>query len=382
MKALKSQTNALNLSFCGEHGTQLYPRKPTLAQLYRRNVALSLMAIVTLLLSMNCYANVFDIKPTEDLAMVAKGLKPGDTLRLGKGSYYSSTTITLKSGITIEGMGKKKTVVFIKSSISAGVKVESENHIKLKAFSIKMDPESESYGIQMTNVTNVSIDSVAISDSPMRAIFIKEAKKVHIINVSVVNVGKSHAPSSKRQGIVLSKVNDAIIADCDISNAGETGVFIFKSKNINVDNVLVKNSRGGIGLYGSKFVIVRGSTVIGCTGDHGMGVDDNTTNTTFINNTVIDGKRFGFFADRNSDNNIFILNTIRNNSSGGGLLTKECDNNTIVGNVIANNGVNGKGWGLYIKGNRNIIYGNKFAGNSGGDVFFSKASVESVVSDF
>jgi len=342
--------------------------------------------IFCLLSACVCSEHVFakEILPSHemDLAAVASLAMPGDTIVLGRGNYYSSKDIILKSNTILKGEGASHTKILINDASKAGIFGESVKNIQVLNLTIKFNIKSYQnvYGVYFHTVSGVTIDGVEVIGSPQRAIFIYKGDEVRVSKCKVFDVGYKHAPKSRTQGIVFSNVSKGIIKKCFIQNAGQCGVFLYQSKDIVVDQVEVYKSRGGIGLYDSKFVIVKHCSVKKVTSDHGMGVDYNTHHTYWYMNSVEDGGRFGFFIDRGSYDNVVIDSSFSRNLRGGMLITKDCYDNTVAHSTFKSNGFDpskksASGWGMYIKGSGNRVIMNKFLSNNAGNIFISPSAI-------
>lgn len=149
-------------------------------------------------------------------------VEPGGTVTIPEGLYKISRSISLDdiSGVTIQGMGKGKTILsFLEQSQGAeGLRITADT-IKLMNFTI----------------------ADAIGD----AIKLQDCKGVHIEGVKTTWTQGTKSTNGA-YGLYPVQCEDVVIDNCEAAFASDAGIYVGQSKNVIVKNSYAHHNVAGI----------------------------------------------------------------------------------------------------------------------------------------
>ena len=190
---------------------------------------------------------------------------PGDTVKLGGGTYTIDRAIALKSGVRLLGAGQGRTLVRF-----AG----KEPSVLLKLS-----------GCEDAEAAHLTLDG-EMSPKVLQGIAGGNSRRLSIHHVTIRNLVKTKTFGP--HGILFSGVNptgergvtDSVIADCTLENIGVGAKFGCgirlawgSSRNQVLRNTVRTTGRGGIfGDSGSSDLVIRGNTVSG-SGGEALGIE-------------------------------------------------------------------------------------------------------------
>jgi len=308
--------------------------------------------------------------------------KTGGTVKLNPGLYEIVAPVRLKSNVRLVGSGEG-TILKRSKGIQTKYIVDAD-YGELKLTVEKTDGFEIGMKVQVTDDVNNGCWNVSTA-------YITDIKD----NVVYIDKGLIRDYRSDLNGLLsnASSVIEIISAeDCSVSDlvvdgnreenffadgCNSAGVLIFRSSNIMVDNVHVKEFKGeGISWQITENVTVRNCEISGSgnTGLHpGTGspysvienndVHHNDRDGLFICWRVYEGLvkgnkfhhngRYGLCTGHKDTDVIFEDNHIYNNESDGVNLRGEREinaphRNTFIGNIIENNGTDGGGYGFSV----------------------------------
>lgn len=308
--------------------------------------------------------------------------KTGGTVLLNPGLYEIIAPIRMKSNVKLVGSGKETILkrgkgVRTKYIIDADfgeLKITVENpdgfQIGMKV-QVTDDAHNGCWDVSTAYITDI-IDNVIYIDkglirdyrSDLNGLISNASSVIEIIEAENCSISNLIADGNRLENFFADGCNSA-------------GVLIFRSKNIIIDNVQVKNFNGeGISWQITENVTVKNCEISGSgnTGLHpGTGspfsviennnVHHNDRDGLFIcwrvyqsrvtGNKFHHNGRYGICTGHKDTDVVFENNHIYNNENDGVNLRGERESNaphrnTFIGNIIENNGTDGGGYGFSI----------------------------------
>jgi hypothetical protein len=306
----------------------------------------------------------------------------GGTVKLNPGYFEITAPVRMKSNVRLIGSGEN-TILKRGNGVQTRFIVDAD-YGELKLTVENPDKFEIGMKVQVTDSNQRSCWSVStayISDILDNEIFIDtylirdyRADRDGLLSnaSSVIEIIEAENVSVSNLTVDGNRSNNYRADGCT-----SAGILIFKSKNITVDNVHVRDFNGeGISWQITENVTVRNSEVSG-NGNMGLHPGTGSPFTLIENNNIhhndVDGLfvcwrvyqsqvrnnkfhnngRFGICTGHKDTDVVFSGNHIYNNGSDGVNLRRETESNaphrnTFEGNIIENNGTQGSGYGLSI----------------------------------
>jgi len=172
-------------------------------------------------------------------------------------------------------------------------------------YNIDGNDAGSSYGVRLSDQTNVTIKNCNITDF-FAGIYFDNGDDSFIINNTL--------DSNTLRGIILlANTQWSIIANNTVTNSDTYGIIISGSSDNNIT----------------------GNTVTG-NGDTGIDLLSSANNNQVVNNTVNNNGLRGIRIRSTSSNSIIVNNTVKNNA-GNGISVESSANALIENNVVSNN---------------------------------------------
>ncbi|NQU54388.1 MAG: right-handed parallel beta-helix repeat-containing protein [Bacteroidetes bacterium] len=308
--------------------------------------------------------------------------KTGGTVKLNRGFYEIIAPIRMKSYVNLIGSGKE-TVLKRGSGIQTKYVVDADyGELKLTVansdgFEIGMkiqiadDVNSGCWNVSTAYITDIIdhviyIDAGLIRDyrSDKNGLISNASSVIEVLDAENVNISNLTVDGNRDKNFFADGCNSA-------------GILVYKSKNIKVDHVHVKDFNGeGISWQTTENVTIENCEISGSgnTGLHpGTGspfslikdndIHHNDMDGLFIcwrvyesrveGNKMHNNGRFGICTGHKDTDVVFVGNHIFENQSDGVNLRGERESNaphrnTFLKNIIENNGVGGSGYGFSI----------------------------------
>ena len=306
----------------------------------------------------------------------------GGTVSLTAGTFDILSPVHLRSNVNLTGAGRE-TILRKTDGVQTHFTVDADyGELKLTV----ANPLGFLTGmkVQITDTDNSScwdVSTALITDVKDNVIYIDSylirdyrADRNGLISnaSSVIEVIGSENNTISNLTVDGNKAHNFMADGCN-----SAGILVFKSKQVAIDNVLVRDFNGeGISWQITENVTVRNSEVSG-SGDIGMHpgtgspltviennvVHDNTVDGLYIcwrvhhslvkGNQFFNNGRFGICTGHKDTDVLFDGNHIYHNGSDGVNLRGETaanapHNNTFANNIIENNGVKNGGYGISI----------------------------------
>lgn len=308
--------------------------------------------------------------------------KTGGTVKLMPGQFEIIAPVRMKSNVKLTGSGKETVLKrgkgvqtrFIIDADYGELKLTVENSDGFEPgmkIQVTDRDKSSCWAVSTAYISDIRDSIIYIDDYLQRdyradrdGLISNASSVIEIIEAENVTVSNLTADGNRAENFLADGCNSA-------------GILAFKSKNITVDNVHVKDFNGeGISWQITENVTIRNSEISGSgnTGMHpGTGspftviennnVHHNDNDGLFIcwrvyqskvsNNQFHNNGRFGICTGHKDTDVIFTGNHIFSNGSDGVHLRGERESNaphrnTFMKNTIENNGTNGGGYGFSI----------------------------------
>jgi len=289
-----------------------------------------------------------------EIQQAIDSLTDGGRIVLSEGQFNIGNTIVIKPKISLVGMGKQATVLFLQNGAN-------------------------------TNMIQTLSDTL-YWQSP------------YIANMTL-NGNKANNPGSGYvvpKGILLMNCQHAVLENLEIYNFKDYGIALSGSSSslyglgLRIVNLNIENCFGGI-WTGNYFydLFITNSNIGNNSGGNGLVLPPGS----LVSNCHIWGNLTGIYV---SGDKVSITNSVIESISGHGIriandrvmvsncLIQYCGGNGIFidwhyhciikGNIIINN----YSWGIYENGDKNIIIGNRFYNNSSGNIYKTGANTISV----
>lgn len=306
----------------------------------------------------------------------------GGVVKLDPGIYQLLAPVSLRSNVSLIGSGKETVLKrmegvqsrFIVDADYGELKVIVDNpNGFLPGMKIQVtDSEQNScWNVSTAYILDIQDNIIYLDDylirdyrSDQEGLISNASSVIEIIGAENVMVSNLTADGNKAENFRADGCNGA-------------GVYIFKSREVTIDHVWVKDFNGeGISWQITENVTVRNSEISG-SGNIGLhpgtgsplsviennDVHHNTVDGLFIcwrvynslvkGNKFHDNGRYGICTGHKDTDVLFESNHIYHNGSDGINLRGERETNaphrnTFVGNIIENNGLTGGGYGFSI----------------------------------
>ncbi|MBS0000387.1 MAG: right-handed parallel beta-helix repeat-containing protein [Cyclobacteriaceae bacterium] len=306
----------------------------------------------------------------------------GGVVRLDPGTYHLLAPVSLRSNVQLIGSGRE-TILKRMEGIQTQFIVDAD-YGELKLTVKNPDGFLPGMKIQVTDEDQNScwnVSTAYIIDIQDNVIYIDD----HLIRDYRADRGGlvSNASSvievigAENVGVADLTADGNMLVNFLSDGCNGAGVYIFKSKNVIVDNVHVKDFNGeGISWQITENVTVRNSEISG-SGNIGLHPGTGSPLSTIENNDVhhnkVDGLficwrvhhsvvkgnkfhhngRYGICTGHKDSDVLFEGNHVYNNGSDGIHLRGEREpnaphRNTFTGNIIENNGMGGSGYGFSV----------------------------------
>ncbi len=304
----------------------------------------------------------------------------GGTIILSPGEYEISAPVKLKSNTKLMGSGKETILRKAKGVQTEYIEDADYGELKLTVknpdgfvpgmkIQVTDNENSSCWNVSTAYITEIIDNIIYIDDYLIRDY--RSDKDGKISNAcSIIDIIEAENVEVKDLFIDGNKEENFKADGCNGS-----GVYIFKSKNVTVDNVIVKNFNGeGISWQITENVTVKNSEISG-SGNIGLhpgtgsplsliennDVHDNEVDGLFIcwrvhhskvvGNRFYNNGRFGICTGHKDSDVLFEKNHIYNNGSDGINLREERainapHRNIFKDNIIENNGKKNGGYGM------------------------------------
>jgi len=308
--------------------------------------------------------------------------KTGGTVKLMPGNFEIKAPVRMKSNVRLEGSGRETVLKkvngfqtrFIVDADYGELKLTVENSDGFEPgmkIQVTDKDNSSCWDVSTAYITDIQDNTIYIDDYLIRDYradrdgFVSNASSViEIIEGKNITVSNLTTDGNKSENYLADGCTSA-------------GIMVFKSENVTIDNVHVKDFNGeGISWQITENVTVKNSEISG-SGNIGLhpgtgspfsviennDVHNNTRDGLFIcwrvyesrvsGNKFHNNGRFGICTGHKDTDVIFNGNHIYNNGSDGVNLRGEREanaphRNTFVENVIENNGTIDGGYGFSV----------------------------------
>ncbi|MEL6133971.1 MAG: parallel beta-helix domain-containing protein, partial [Bacteroidota bacterium] len=169
--------------------------------------------------------------------------EPGETIKIPKGTYRSSGSISMdeKQDIVIQGAGIDQTIISFKGQIEGAE------------------------GVRIDNSQNIILRDMTLQDAKGDLVKVMNTKGIKMINVKVEWTGK---PNKKNGAYGLYPVacSEVVIDGCVAIGASDAGIYVGQSHNIVVRNSEAYHNVAGIEIENSTMADVYNCTARENTG--------------------------------------------------------------------------------------------------------------------
>jgi len=306
----------------------------------------------------------------------------GGIVKLDPGTFELLAPVSLRSNVSLVGSGKETVLKRMKGVQTRFIVDADYGELKLTVenpdgflpgmkIQVTDDDQGSCWNVSTAYITDIQDNLIYIDDYLIRdyrsdrgGLVSNACSVIEIIEVENVQVSNLVADGNKAVNFRADGCNGA-------------GVYIFKSKNVTVDKVHVKDFNGeGISWQITENVTIRNSEISG-SGNIGLhpgtgsplsviennDVHHNTVDGLFIcwrvHHSLVKGNKFhhngryGICTGHKDTDVLFEGNHIYSNGSDGVHLRGEREanaphRNTFARNIIENNGMDGGGYGFSI----------------------------------
>jgi hypothetical protein len=306
----------------------------------------------------------------------------GGTVKLDPGTYTLIAPVRMRSNVNLTGSGEG-TILIKTNGVQTRYTVDAD-YGELKLTVENPDGFQPGMKIQVTDDDNNScwnVSTAYITDIQDHVIYIDDylIRDYHFTRNGLVSNTSSVIEVIEAENVRISdlSVNGNKDNNYKMDGCNGAGIYIFKSRKVTVDNVVVKDFNGeGISWQITEEVSIKNSDIFG-SGNTGLHPGTGSPLTVIENNDVhhnkVDGLficwrvhhslvrnnkfhhngRFGICTGHKDTDVVFESNHIYNNGSDGVNLRGEKEDNaphrnTFVNNIIEDNGLNGKAYGFSI----------------------------------
>ncbi len=317
------------------------------------------------------------------LQRAADLLRPGDTLRIGAGTYDMQNSLFVPSGVTVRGVAGR---TILKKSRGLESDLSEDGDYGERMIAVK-EPEKfrpgmgvsfvddhlkSGWDISVTTVTGVQPPYLLINPMTLRdydferlhakvrnlfpVLCVKNAENV-VLEDLIVDGNREengYIDGCRGGGIYLYKVRNVTVRNCTARNYNGDGI----SFQI-TDGVQVLNSESygntGYGIHpgtGSARAVVKNCRMHH-NGQIGLFLCWRVRHGRFEDNRIEDNGRYGVSIGHKDTDNVFVNNIVARNGVSGVLFRNETalnsgHRNTFRKNRVADNGGPREGYGFYI----------------------------------
>jgi hypothetical protein len=306
----------------------------------------------------------------------------GGTVILTSGKFDILSPVHLRSNVNLKGAGRE-TILRKSDGVQTHFTVDADyGELKLTVenpagflpgmkVQITDSENSSCWDVSTALITEIK-ENVIYIDSYLMRDYRADHKGLISNASSVIEIINSENNTISDLQVDGNKANNFMADGCNAA-----GILVFKSMNVTIDNVLVKDFNGeGISWQITENVTVRNSEISG-SGDIGMHPGTGSPLTVIENNVVHDNSvdglyicwrvhhslvkgnqffnngRFGICTGHKDTDVLFDSNHVYHNGSDGINLRGETaanapHNNTFENNTIENNGLKNGGYGISI----------------------------------
>jgi len=317
------------------------------------------------------------------LQKAAGMLKPGDTLRIGPGTFDMQNSLFVPSGVTVRGT-PGKTILLKGPGVESAVADDpdyGENILRVAepekfrpgmGISVVDDKLNSGWDISIATILGIhgpvlSIGPRTVRDYDMEKRHAKvrnvfpilcaiDAEKVTLEDLIVDgNRGANAYIDGCRGGaIYLYNVHDIIVRNCTARNYNGDGISFQITENVQILNS-ESYGHAGYGVHpgtGSERPLVKGCRMHD-NGQIGLFLCWRVKHGTFEDNIIEDNGHYGISIGHKDTDNLFVNNTIARNGSSGVYFRRETmansgHRNTFRDNQVLDNGNAKSGYGFYI----------------------------------
>jgi len=317
------------------------------------------------------------------LQKAAGMLKPGDTLRIGPGTFDMQNSLFVPSGVTVRGT-PGKTILLKGPGVESAVADDpdyGENILRVAepekfrpgmGISVVDDKLNSGWDISIATILGIhgpvlSIGPRTVRDYDMEKRHAKvrnvfpilcaiDAEKVTLEDLIVDgNRGANAYIDGCRGGaIYLYNVHDIIVRNCTARNYNGDGISFQITENVQILNS-ESYGHAGYGVHpgtGSERPLVKGCRMHD-NGQIGLFLCWRVKHGTFEDNIIEDNGHYGISIGHKDTDNLFVNNTIARNGSSGVYFRRETmansgHRNTFRDNQVLDNGDAKSGYGFYV----------------------------------
>lgn len=257
-------------------------------------------------------------------AITAVNAAGGGIVQLQDGQFDITGLITMKSNVTLQGVGwstvlKRNASMTVDRVIYAtGIDNASVKNLKIDGSNDLVIPADNMESLRIDSSTNIFIDRVFVLNSPSEGIQLHIADSSRITHCRAE--GTAMISGSYKAGIILSGSSD-----------------VAQSKNSSIENCYTLNTSGeGVGLY-----YANGCKLIGNTTDWTSGASnrgqiqlEQSENGTVVGNTVT-SNYFGI-VNLSSDRMTISANVVMASTENGVIVQGSSRDVTIADNIFQN----------------------------------------------
>ena len=253
------------------------------------------------------------------------------TVQLSAGNFYLATTVVIKAGVTLKGVGSATVINAVNGlndDLISGPGTADVYNCAIKDMRIDGNKANQNAGdgVVFTGLRNFFIENVGITDCYRYGIYANgythNSDVPHILHTTVGACGTD--------GIRLSAVFAFQIIGGYYNQHGGNGITLEACGEGELLGVMTDENTG-CGIYGYTLLrtMVSGSGYLGYATNYGVQLTHSSTLNTVIGNYIADNYGAGVYIDDGSTGNIVTANTFYNNT-GGNIIA--IANNQIHGN--------------------------------------------------
>ena len=282
---------------------------------------------------------------------------------LGAGTFALTNTITKQANkVSIEGQGTN-TVLLISSSAISAFTISGVNGWAIRNLQINAALENKTSGIYVSKSQNILIENCEISNTYYNGITTLYSSNITIDNNSI-------NASRYGFGIAVWNTTESVITDNKVDLTYWSGITVSDGSNYNMIGNNVVSGSGQMGTLGDGIEI--GATL------HSGGTVGNLVFNNTCHDNVVDG-----ISVAQSNGTVVSGNFVFNNGAAGIGIESNSAETQIVGNLVFNNSaIFRQGAGIAVMGpltRDTIISSNSVFGNWEEGIFLFKNSTNTVV---
>lgn len=260
-----------------------------------------------------------------------KNAKDDDIIEF-KGSTYNNLNISINKKVKIISSNQTK---IIGSSLGSAFNIQNTKDVSINGFII----QNYETGITITNSSNINLTNNIINLVKNTGILVYDSNNINISNTTI---------DKNNNGISIKNSNNTLIKNIKISKSNGNGIELINSKNSFITNskiefsglaqeISITSSRDNMsGFYSKNSMNVKISNSNLIYNVNGIGIS-NSSNISFINNTILHNTYFGVLFEGGYSDNVLIHNNSIQYSNVGIKFNNIISNLTVVKNIIINN---------------------------------------------